>query len=60
MWVDVTCCDTVKGVWQQVIQSLALVYWWTTAVDVIQSGIGLMHPLYQPFELTVTYQVVTP
>lgn len=55
---DNTCCDAVKRVWQQVIDLLPLVNGRTAAVDLVQGGIGVVHPLHQPLELAVTYQVV--
>lgn len=53
-----TCCDAVKGVWQQIVEFFPLVHGWTTAVDIIQCGIGVVHPLHQPLEFAVAYQVV--
>lgn len=50
--------DAVKGVRQQVVEPLALVHGWAAAVDLIQCGVGVMHPLHQPFQLAVAYQVV--
>lgn len=55
---DDTCCYAVKRVWQQVIDLLPLVNRWAAAVDLIQSGISVVHPLHQPLELAVTHQVV--
>lgn len=43
---------------QQVVELLPLVNGWAAAVDLIQCGIRMMHPLHQPFQLAVTYQVV--
>ncbi len=55
-----TCGDTVKRVWQQVIELLPLLNGWTAAVDLVQGGVCMMHPLHQPLELAVAYQVVAP
>lgn len=57
---DDTRCDAVKGVWQQVIDLLPLLDGWTAAVDLVQGGISVVHPLHQPLELAVAYQVVAP
>ena len=53
-----TCCDAVKGVWQQVIQLLPLLNGRPIAVDLIKRGICVVHPLHQPFKLAIAYQVV--
>lgn len=57
---SITCCDAVKRVWQQVIEHLPLVNGWRAAVDLVQGGVGVVHPLHQPLELAVAYQVVAP
>lgn len=57
---DGTCCDAVKRVRQQVVDLLALVNGRPAAVDLVQGGVGVVHPLHQPLELTVTYQIVAP
>lgn len=57
---DDTCCDAVKRVWQQVIDLLPLLDGWAAAVDLVQGGVGVVHPLHQPLELAVAYQVVAP
>lgn len=53
-----TWCDAVKRVRQQVVEPLPLVAGRTTAVDVIQRGVGMVHPLHQPFKLAIANQVV--
>lgn len=43
---------------QQVVEPLPLVDGGTAAVDLVQRGVGMVHPLHQPFQLAVAYQVV--
>lgn len=57
---DDTCCDAIKRVWQQVVDLLPLVNGRSAAVDLIQGGVSVVHPLHQPLELAVAYQVVAP
>lgn len=53
-----TCSDAVERLWHQVIELLALLTGRAAAVDLVQGGVGVVHPLHQPFQLTITYQVV--
>jgi len=53
-----TCYDAVERLWQQVIDLLPLVSGWPAAVDLVQGGVGVVHPLHQPLEIAVAYQVV--
>lgn len=58
-WEDEdTCSDTVEGVRQQVVDQLPLLERRPAAGDLIQGGVGLMHPLHQPLQLAVTSQAV--
>lgn len=50
--------DAVKGVRQQVIDFLAPVDGRPAAVDLVQGGVGVAHPLHQPLEFAIAQQVV--
>lgn len=43
---------------QQVVDLLPLVDGRPAAVDLVQGGVGVVHPLHQPLQLTIAQQVV--
>lgn len=53
MTEDNTRYDAVKGMRQQVIDLLPLVDRRAAAVDLVQGGVSVVHPLHQPLELAV-------
>lgn len=53
-----TCCEAVKRVRHQVVDFPPLVDRRPAAVDLVQRGVGVVHPFHQPLELAVTYEVV--
>lgn len=55
-----TCADTVEVSWGEIMDSAALELKWAGTVDGRDRGVGLLHPVHQPLDFTVTAERVTP
>lgn len=55
-----TCADAAEVSWYEIVDSASLEFKGAGAVDGRNRSVGLLHPVYQPLDFTVTAERVPP
>ncbi len=55
-----TCADAVEVSWREIVDSASLEFKGASTVDGRNRSVGLLHPVNQPLDFTVTAERVPP